>query len=156
MYRSYLARRETFEFDLAVLVPPHVGSTVVRDSGLGDSGGWLPTDPATLQLKGSERVFAIGDATDLPISKSGSTAHFEAPIVVEQIVAAIEMRAPNPAKSRYRGKVTCFLKTGRRQATILVFDYEHPPKPPRPSFIWHVAKWLFNRVYWLTVPRGRI
>lgn len=147
---------ETFDFDLAVLVPPHVGATVVRDSGLGDPGGWLPTDPATLQLKGSDRVFAIGDATDLPISKSGSTAHFEAPVVVEQVVATLEGRAPNPAKSRYRGKVTCFLETGRRQATILVFDYEHPPKPPRPSFIWHVAKWLFNRVYWVTVPRGRI
>ena len=31
-------------------------------------------------------IFALGDATDLPLSKAGSTAHFEAPVVTERIV----------------------------------------------------------------------
>jgi sulfide:quinone oxidoreductase len=65
-------------YDLLVLVPPHAGQEVIAASGLGDAGGWVPTDRATLAHRDHERVFAIGDATDLPISKSGSTAHFEA------------------------------------------------------------------------------
>jgi sulfide:quinone oxidoreductase len=147
---------ETFAYDLAVLVPPHKGADVVTNSGLGESGGWVPVDRNSLRVEGQERIYAIGDATNLPISKSGSTAHFEAPVVVEQITAAVEGRSPNATRSRYRGKVTCFLETGNRQATVLVFDYEHPPKPPKPSVVWHAAKWAFNRAYWFTVPRGRI
>ncbi len=147
---------EEFEFDLAVLVPPHTGAQVVLDAGIGDRGGWLPTDPETLRVKGYPDLFAIGDATDLPISKSGSTAHFEAPVIVEQIAARVEGRDPDPVKSRYKGKVTCFLEVGGRKATMLVFDYEHPPDPPKPSVVWHAAKWAFNRAYWFTVPKGRI
>ena len=28
--------------------------------------------------------------------------------------------------------------------------------PPQPNRAWHMAKWLFNRMYWETVPQGRI
>jgi len=144
---------ETAEYDLLVLVPPHRGQRAVEESGLGDAGGWLPTDRSTLEVEGCERVFAMGDATNLPISKSGSTAHFEAPVVASRISSMIRGTEP---KSSYGGRVMCFLETGDRKATVLRFDYEHPPAPPAPSAIWHTAKWMFNRLYWVTVPQGRI
>ena len=144
---------EKAEYDLLVLVPPHRGQGVIEASGLGDAGGWIPTDPTTLEHKEHERIYAIGDATDLPISKSGSTAHFEAPVVASRIASKIRGTAPEAA---YGGRVMCFLETGGRKATALRFDYEHPPTPPKPSRRWHAAKWLFNRLYWHTVPKGRI
>ncbi len=144
---------EKAEYDLLVLVPPHRGQKVIEDSGLGDVSGWLPTDRGTLQVEGRDRIFAMGDATNLPISKSGSTAHFEAPVVASRIASLI--RGSNP-KTNYRGRVLCFLETGNGRATVLRFDYEHPPMPPRPGRAWHVAKWMFNRLYWETVPQGRI
>ena len=144
---------EKAEYDLLVLVPPHRGQEVVEASGLGDRSGWVPTDPATLQHKEHERIFAIGDATDLPISKSGSTAHFEAPVVASRIASLIRGTAP---RESYGGRVMCFLETGGGKATVLRFDYQNPPVPPKPSRRWHWAKWLFNRMYWNTVPQGRI
>ena len=144
---------EKAEYDLLILVPPHRGQTVIEESGLGTNGGWIPTDPATLQHRDHERIFAIGDATDLPISKSGSTAHFEAPVVASRIASLIRGTAPEAA---YGGRVMCFLETGGGKSTVLRFDYEHPPTPPKPSRHWHWAKWLFNRIYWNTVPQGRI
>jgi sulfide:quinone oxidoreductase len=141
------------EYDLLVLVPPHRGQELIDGSGLGDAGGWVPTDRHTLQVEGQERIFAIGDATNLPISKSGSTAHFEAPVVASRIASLIRGTAP---RSNYGGRVMCFLETGDGRATTLRFDYEHPPVPPQPSRLWHSAKWLFNRLYWETVPQGRI
>jgi sulfide:quinone oxidoreductase len=125
----------------------------VTNSDLGDPGGWLPTDRLTLQVKDRDRIFAMGDGTDLPISKSGSTAHFEAPVIASRIASLVRGSAP---KTNYGGRVMCFLETGNRKATALRFDYEHPPTPPKPSTIWHAAKWMFNRVYWETVPQGRI
>lgn len=144
---------EKAEYDLLILVPPHRGQRVIEDSGLGGPGVWIPTDPATLQHKEHERVFALGDATDLPISKSGSTAHFEAPVVASRIASLVRGTAP---RSAYGGRVMCFLETGGRRATVLRFDYEHPPVPPRPSVWWHAAKWMFNRLYWNLVPQGRV
>jgi sulfide:quinone oxidoreductase len=144
---------EKVEYDLLVLVPPHRGQRVISDSDLGDVGGWLPTDRATLQVGEHERVFAIGDATNLPISKSGSTAHFEAPVVASRIASLVNGSAP---KTNYGGRVMCFLETGNGKATALRFDYEHPPTPPQPNRAWHLAKWMFNRLYWETVPQGRI
>jgi sulfide:quinone oxidoreductase len=144
---------EKAEYDLLVLVPPHRGQQVIEDAGLGDAGGWIPTDRGTLEVEGPENVFALGDATNLPISKSGSTAHFEAPVVASRIASLVRGTAP---RTNYGGRVMCFLETGGRKATALRFDYEHPPVPPTPSVLWHSAKWMFNRLYWVTVPQGRI
>lgn len=144
---------EELPYDLLVLVPPHRGARVVEDSGLGDERGWIPVSRATLQHQRFDTIFAIGDATSLPISKSGSTAHFEAPVVASQIAARIRGTA---AKENYGGRVMCFLETGHHQATTIRFDYDHPPVSPRPSPVWHLAKWAFNRAYWVTVPQGRV
>ena len=144
---------EELTYDLLILVPPHRGAQVIEDSGLGDERGWVPVSRATLQHEKFDSIFAIGDATNLPISKSGSTAHFEAPVVASQIAARLNGHAP---KENYGGRVMCFLETGHRQATTIRFDYDHPPVSPKPSPLWHYAKWAFNRVYWLTVPQGRV
>lgn len=145
---------ETFEYDLLVLVPPHRGQQVVEDSGLGDARGWIPVDKETLRHRDFDRIWAIGDATDIPISKSGSVAHFEAPVVAEQVVAAVR-GLPAPTR-RYRGSVMCFLETGRGKATTIRFDYTHDPVSPQPSRVWHWGKALFNKTYWHTVPQGRL
>jgi sulfide:quinone oxidoreductase len=147
---------EELTYDLLILVPPHRGAQLVIDSGLAPPAGWLPTDHHTLEVKGQERMFAIGDATDLPLSKAGSTAHSEAPIVVERIVAAIEGREPDAVAGNYTGKVMCFFEVGDGKGTLLQFDYDHPPKPPKPNRLWHLGKVVFNKTYWHTVPKGRV
>jgi sulfide:quinone oxidoreductase len=148
---------EELPYDLLILVPPHKGAQFLIDSGLAPApGGWLPTDRATLQVGGRPNVFALGDATDLPLSKAGSTAHFEAPVVTERIVAAIEGREVDHRRGDYLGKVMCFFEIGDGKGTLLQFDYEHPPRPPKPNQIWHLGKIVFNKTYWHTVPKGRV
>jgi sulfide:quinone oxidoreductase len=148
---------EELPYDLLILVPPHKGQQFLIDSGLAPApGGWLPTDRATLQVGGRPNVFALGDATDLPLSKAGSTAHFEAPVVTERIAAAIEGRAPDRKHGDYLGKVMCFFEIGDGKGTLLQFDYEHPPRPPKPNQLWHLGKIVFNKTYWHTVPKGRV
>jgi sulfide:quinone oxidoreductase len=146
---------EELPYDLLVMAPPHRGQRLVESAGLGDREGWIPTDRNTLRVKGKEdaNIFALGDATDLPVSKSGSAAHYEGHIVAEEIAAELQHRQPNHT---YRGRVACFLETGDRKATFLWFDYEHPPKPPRPSQLWHYEKMALNRFYWQLIPPGRV
>jgi sulfide:quinone oxidoreductase len=136
------------------MVPPHRGAEIVSASCIGDDQGWVPTDRHTLAAKGLDRTYAIGDATDLPVSKSGSAAHFQAKAAAERIVAEITGKPLENGHGHYNGHVMCFLETGNEQATTLNFDYDHPPDPPRPSRIYHYEKMLFNRTYWYIVPRG--
>jgi sulfide:quinone oxidoreductase len=147
---------EEVPYDLLVMVPPHRGAKVIEASGLGDPQGWLPTHRDTLEVKGYERVFALGDATDLPISKSGSAAHFEAKVIAHRLIAVVRGEEPDPKHAMYDGEVMCFLETGHSAATQLVFNYEHPPHPPRPSLFYHMEKQLFNRAYWHIVPQGLV
>jgi len=147
---------EEIPYDLLVLVPPHRGARVIEESGLGDAQGWIPTDRTTLEVKGKQHVYALGDATDLPVSKSGSAAHFEAKIVAARILAAMRGQEPKHDEATYDGEVMCFLETGYNKATQLVFNYEHPPHPPRPSRYYHMEKQLFNRAYWHIVPQGLV
>ncbi len=148
---------EELPYDLLILVPPHKGQQFLMDSGLAPApGGWLPTDRATLQVGGRPNVFALGDATDLPLSKAGSTAHFEAPVVTERIAAAIQGREVDHRHGDYLGKVMCFFEIGDGKGTLLRFDYEHPPRPPKPNQLWHLGKIVFNKTYWHTVPKGRV
>jgi sulfide:quinone oxidoreductase len=147
---------EEIPYDLLVLVPPHRGAKVIEESGLGDEQGWLPTDRATLEVKGQPHTYALGDATDLPVSKSGSAAHLEAKVVAHRLIAEIRGEEPSNGEATYDGEVMCFLETGQNKATQLVFNYEHPPHPPRPSRYYHMEKHLFNRAYWHLVPQGLV
>ena len=148
---------EELPYDLLILVPPHKGQQFHMDCGLApEPGGWLPTDRATLQVGGRANVFALGDATDLPLSKAGSTAHFEAPVVTERIAAAVEGRDVDHRRGDYLGKVMCFFEIGDGKGTLLQFDYEHPPRPPKPNQLWHLGKIVFNKTYWHTGPKGRV
>jgi sulfide:quinone oxidoreductase len=145
---------ETMAYDLLVLVPPHRGQQVIDDSGLGDERGWVPVDKNTLKHTGFEHIWAIGDTTNIPISKSGSVAHYEASVAAAGIVA--EAKGEAPPTHVYDGKVMCFLETGHGHATTIRFDYDNPPVSPSPSRLWHWAKLLFNKTYWHTVPQGRL
>ena len=148
---------EELPYDLLILVPPHGGQQFLIGSGLAPApGGWLPTDRATLQVGGRPDVFALGDATDLPLSKAGSTAHFEAPVVAERIAAAVAGRRVDAKHGTYLGRVMCFFEIGDGKGTLLRFDYDHPPRPPKPNQLWHLGKIVFNKTYWHTVPKGRV
>jgi len=141
-------------YDLCVMIPPHRGAKFLQGHPAADSRGWVKTDRESLRVAGTERVWAIGDTTDLPISKAGSTAHFEAPVVAEQIIAAVEGRDPDPKKAVYGGHVMCFLEVGHGKATILDFDYSGPPDPKTPNALMHYLKMAFNKAYFQLVPSG--
>lgn len=137
---------ETLPYDLLITIPPHKGAAVIEDSELG-ANGWIPTDTKTLLRDGSDNVFVVGDTTNIPLSKAGSTAHFEADTVVQNIThLVLEGRWAR----QYDGKVFCFIETGMSTGTYIWFNYETPPKPTPPTQMVHWAKLAYNRMYWLS------
>src|ERR1019366_664191 len=73
-------------FDILVTVPTNKGDDLIERSGLGDDLNYVATNKATLQSKVYSNIFVLGDATDIPASKAGSVAHFEAEILTGNIL----------------------------------------------------------------------
>lgn len=135
-------------FDLLVAIPPHKGAEIIEQSGLGDGDNWLPTDRHQLNLVNHDSIFVIGDATNLPISKAGSTAHFESEILAENLIDKVRGGEGN---KQYNGKVFCFIETGLNTATYISFDYDNPPKPVTPSKMVHFGKVGYNNMHWVNL-----
>jgi sulfide:quinone oxidoreductase len=135
----------TVDYDLLIAIPPHKGQQAIIDSGL-NKDGWIPTDRHRLTCEGMTNVFVVGDTTNLPISKAGSTAHYEAEVVADNLIS--EIRDGMAAKT-YDGKVFCFVETAMDKGTYVWFNYTTPPNPAPPSTMLHWFKLAYNRLYWL-------
>lgn len=131
-------------YDLLISIPAHKGMEVIEKNDLGKSG-WIPTDRHRLNMEGRENVFVLGDTTNLPISKAGSTAHFEADTLAENLAALIKIGTP---VRDYDGKVFCFIEAGKDRATYAMFDYRNPPDPKPPTKAVHWFKMAYNQLYW--------
>lgn len=135
------------QYDLLIAIPPHRGMEVIESEKLGQ-GGWIPTDRHQLTMQGHANVYVVGDTTNLPVSKTGSAAHFEAEVVAENIASIIKIGTP---VREYDGKVYCFIETGHDSATYAMFNYVNPPdlKPANKSMHWF--KMSYNKMYWTSV-----
>ena len=138
----------TVKYDLLVAVPPHRGQEVIEKNGLGENG-WIPTNRNSLHMEGEygKNVLVLGDTTNIPISKAGSTAHYEAEVAAENVAALIKIGCP---VREYDGKVFCFIEAGKDRATYASFNYKTPPQPKAPTSAVHAFKMAYNQLYWAT------
>jgi len=151
-------------FDLLVTIPIHRGSEAIARSDLGDDLDFVPTHKHTLQAEQWPNVFVIGDATNLPSSKAGSVAHFQADVLFENVLRWIGGRELEPG---FDGHANCFIETGYGKAVLIDFNYDVEPLPGRfplpgagpltllaESEANHWGKMAFRWVYWNLLLKG--
>ncbi|HTQ74295.1 MAG TPA: FAD/NAD(P)-binding oxidoreductase [Burkholderiales bacterium] len=134
------------KYDLLVTIPAHKGMEVIETNKLG-AGGFIPTDKTKLTMEGRKNVYVIGDTTNIPISKAGSTVHYQAETLGENIAAIVKLGAP---VREHDGKVFCFIEVGKDRATYAQFNYTTPPDPKPPTKAVHWFKMAYNKLYWTT------
>ena len=154
-------------FDLLVSIPTNKGAEYVDRSKMGDVEdlNFIPTDKHTLQAEDYDDVFVIGDATNVPTSKAGSVAHFEAEVLEENVLSYIK---GEPLTASFDGHANCFIETGFGKATLIDFNYDTQPLPgkfPIPRLgpmsllketrLNHFGKLAFEWVYWHMLLPGR-
>ncbi len=152
------------DYDVLVTVPTNMGAQVIANSGMGDDLNFIPTEPHTLKSKKYDNVFVIGDATDLPSSKAGSVAHFQADILYENILRAIDGRK---LVGGFDGHANCFIESGFGKGLLIDFNYDVEPLPgkyPLPGVgpfsllqetkMNHWGKMMFRWVYWNLLLKG--
>lgn len=144
----YSLEGETVSYDLLLMVPPHRGANVVIRSGIGDADGWIPTDKNTMRIAGYENAYAVGDATNIPVSKTGVTAHLESITAAKNIVSAIHRKGE---LHKYNGRIHCPFEMGSGQAAFVIGSYDMPVKEVQPTRIRYAMKKAFAKFYWQTL-----
>lgn len=143
---------EEIPYDLLIAVPPHRGADVIKASGLGDADGFVPTDKETMRVAGHPDIFALGDATAIPISKSGVVAHLQAAVVAENVARQLEGTQGEVA---FEGRINCPMEVGGHEALFVNATYERPAQKQRPTLVRYAMKKTFGRLYWQSL-RGRL
>ncbi len=152
--KIHLQGGEALPYDLLIGVPPHGLPAVLGGSPVTGKSGWVKVNPKTLQTD-IERVYALGDATAIPLSvgkplpKAGVFAHLQAEVVAHNVAAEIRGLS---ARKEFDGRGYCFIELGDGRAGYASGRFYEEPEPAvnlkRPSRFWHWGKVLFER-WWM-------
>jgi len=107
-------------YDLLHVAPPMGPCDFVAHSVLADEGGWVDVDPYTLRHSRFPNVFGLGDASSLPCTKTAAAIRQQAPILVTNLLAALERR---PLTGKYDGGSNYNIVTGYESILRAELDY---------------------------------
>jgi sulfide:quinone oxidoreductase len=151
-------------YSILHVCPPQSAPDFIKRSPLawqeGGTKGWVKADKHTLRHPDYPEVFALGDASDLPTSRTGAAIRKQAPVLVENLLAVMAGRAPS---AKYDGYASCPLTTGYGRLLLAEFDYSGKPTPSLPLIdtlqerrdMWLLKKYGLPRLYWQLMLRGR-
>jgi sulfide:quinone oxidoreductase len=146
-------------YNMIHVTPPLSPPEFVRTSPLANADGWIEVDKFSLQHVRYPEVFSLGDASNLPTSKTGAAIRKQAPVVVENLLAR---RAGHPLTARYDGYTSCPVVTGRGKLIMAEFNYAKEPVETFPAdqrmerFSMYALKaYMLPRLYWHGMLRGR-
>lgn len=149
----------TLKYDLLHVAPPQSAPDFVKKSPLAGAGGWVDVDKYTLQHVRHPDVWSLGDASSLPTSRTGAAIRKQAPVLVENLLARADGRAPT---ARYDGYASCPLVTGYGTLILAEFDYDGKPQESFPFdqtverySMYAMKAYALPELYWNGMLRGR-
>ena len=155
--------QETLHYDMLHTAPPQSAPDWLKATQLADPdnpAGYVQVDKHTLQHTRYPNVFSLGDAGSTPNSKTGAAIRKQAPVLVENLLAVMDGRAPT---ARYGGYGSCPLTTARNKMLLAEFDYSMQPAPSIPFIdttrerrdMWLLKRYGLPYLYWHHILPGR-
>ncbi|MBI1348724.1 pyridine nucleotide-disulfide oxidoreductase [bacterium] len=149
----------SLKYDLLHVTPPMGPPTFLAQSPLADKDGWVEVDKETLRHPRFSNVFALGDCSNLPTSKTAAAIRKQAPVVARNLLAAMQGKVC-PAK--YSGYTSCPLVTGIGKLVLAEFNYQKTPEETFPVdqskerwSMWALKRYLLPILYWHGMLKGR-
>ncbi|WP_416067469.1 TIGR01244 family sulfur transferase [Rhizobium sp. ZK1] len=153
---------ETLAFDMIHICPPQVAPDFVRNSALANQAGWIEVDEVSLQHKRYPNIFSLGDAAATSNAKTAAAARKQAPIVAENVLAALDGK---PTRAAYDGYGSCPLTVERGKIVLAEFGYGGKLLPTFPTWLidgtrpsslaWYLKAEALPPIYWHGMLKGR-
>jgi len=106
------------KYDILHVVPKQGTGDFLKKSKLVDNDGFVDVDKHTLQHTKYANIFSLGDASNIPTSKTVSAISKQAPVVVANIQA---LRANKPLQAKYGGYTACPIVTSNHEVILAEF-----------------------------------
>lgn len=131
-----------WESDFTIVLPPHAAPDFIRDSGLGDEAGWMPTDNSMQHLDHGN-IFAAGDCNALSQPKLGHIAAMQGKIAASKIALELGEKVEVP---EFNPEVFCIMNRGGHEATLILTDtlYGGTRDIVTSGALPHLMKWSFD------------
>ncbi|MCB0084058.1 MAG: NAD(P)/FAD-dependent oxidoreductase [Caldilineaceae bacterium] len=149
----------TAHYDMIHVTPPMSAPDFLKVSPLANAEGWVDVDKFTLRHVRYPNVFALGDASSLPTSKTGAAIRKEAPVLVKNLMAVRSGKTP---VAQYHGYTSCPVVTGYGTLVLAEFDYDGNPDETFPfnqakerHSMYLMKKYALPAMYWHGMLRGR-
>ena len=151
--------KTTISYDMIHVTPRMSAPDFIKNSPLAAATGWVDVDKNTLQHNRFGNVFAIGDCSSLPTSKTGAAIRKQVPVLVANLEACIH---GGKLGGSYDGYTSCPLVTGYGSLILAEFDYEKNPAETFPFdqseerySMYALKAYGLPRIYWHGMLRGR-
>jgi sulfide:quinone oxidoreductase len=153
--------RKSMHFDLCHAVAPQSAPDFIKHSPLRDANngqGYVEVDKHTLQHSRYPNIFALGDCTNAPCSKTGAAIRKQAPVVGANVLAVMAGQQPT---AQYTGYSSCPIPTRYGKLMLAEFDYSNKPvmtfpfdqAKPRWS-MWLLKTKVLPWLYWHKILKG--
>lgn len=146
-------------YDMLHVTPPMGPPEFIAQSPLSDANGWVDVDKHTLQHARFSNVFALGDCSSLPTSKTGAAVRKQAPVLVKNLNSLMNGK---PLTAKYNGYTSCPVVTGYGSLILAEFDYDGNPDETFPFnqakerwSMWLLKKYVLPVLYWSGMLKGR-
>ncbi len=151
-------REEVINYALLHVTPPMTAPDVVAQSPLAASSGFVEVGKHNLQHVRFPNVFAIGDVSGMPNSKTAAAVRGQAPVLVTNLIAQLE---GGQGQGSYDGYSCCPLITGYGKTIMAEFNYQQQPVPSFPLdptkerwSMWVMKTAVLPWVYWNRMLKG--
>ena len=145
-------------FTMLHVVPPMSAPDFIKRSPLANADGWVDVHKHTLVHNRYANIFALGDASSLPTSRTGAAIRKQGPVLVDHLIARLEGRT---STASYNGYASCPLVTSRGKAILAEFDYDGNPDETFPFdqgkerwSMYMLKKHFIPYMYWNAMMRG--
>jgi sulfide:quinone oxidoreductase len=156
-----VVERKAMKFDICHAVPPQSAPDFIKTSPLRDANnsyGYVEVNKTTLQHSRYPNVFALGDCTNAPCSKTGAAIRKQAPVVVQNVLAVLSNQ---PVAGEYTGYSACPIPTQYGKLMLAEFDYTNTPTMTFPFdqakprwTMWILKTKILPWLYWNKILKG--
>jgi sulfide:quinone oxidoreductase len=132
-------QRIEVSYDMLHVSPPQSPPDDIKSSPLVNAGGWVEVNQNSMQHVRQANVFAVGDVTSTPNSKTAAAVRKQAPVVVRNI---LKLMNGQTIDGGYDGYASCPLTTAKGKAIIAEFIYGGKVTPTLPLLDPGKERWL--------------
>jgi eukaryotic sulfide quinone oxidoreductase len=149
----------TYKYDLLHAAPPMKPYDELKQSPIVDQNGYVDIDKFSLQHKKYSNIFAIGDCTNLPTSKTAAAVAAQSKILYQNLTQVMQGKEANVGK--YDGYTSCPLTVGNGKLILAEFDYNGAPLETFPidqgkksRLFYYLKKDFMPDLYWYGLVKG--